>query len=614
MHASQRLSDAPRIERFDIIHRIGRGSQGSVYLAHDPNLDRRVAIKVIDSDVPELAEAQSGESPLEGRISGRLRHPNIVAIHDAGVCDDGTYMVFEYVEGTTLRDVLDRDGAWPIEKAAPVLLKILEAVTEAHRCQIVHLDLNLRNILLDDEGEPRVMDFGLSQHVENAPRDLTTATGTLRYMAPEHFNGGALGPYTDVFALGSSFYELVTGRPAMDGHSIVDVMKQIQSGVVEYEPLNALPYGADFAQFLRGALHANVDGRYADGAAMLAAFRTFMHDNELTQQPGGARHSTIDFLLRRMQRKKDFPSISKTLIDINRLTGDGSGASADKLAQVVLRDFALTNKILKLVNSAFYGNRSAEVSSISQAIVIMGVDRLRMIANSLTLFGHLRGDGACAELKDSMIRSLLAGMLARHLAKALEIKRAEEAFILGMFEPLGENLCIYYFRDEYEDVIEAMKHGNVKMDDAARSVLGVTMHELGTAVAKIWQLPDAIIDVIKGVPDGTRPAPDNVDEQLRDIAIFCARVCALNQLANPDEKDQALAQLLTEFRAALPIRVDVMKKLLAAGFDKLTESAAVFEIDPASSPYCAEYLKWLQADTVNNATVMQPVTNPPSDR
>ncbi len=606
MQASQRLGDAPNIERFDIIHRIGRGSQGSVYLAHDPNLDRRVAIKVIDSDVPELAAGQAGSSPLEGRISSRLRHPNIVAIHDAGVCESGTYMVFEYVEGTTLKEVLERDGPWPLEKAAPIMVKILEAVAEAHRCQIVHLDLNLRNVLLDDSGEPRVMDFGLSQHVENAPREQTTATGTLRYMAPEHFNGGTLGPYTDVFALGSSFFELVSGQPAMDGRSIVDVMKQIQSGVVNFAPLEKLAYGRLFSDFLRGALHAEIAGRYGDAGAMLAGFNAFLADNDIDVDGQNASHATVEFLLRRMQRKKDFPSISKTLIDINRMTGDGASASADRLAQIVLRDFALTNKILKLVNSAFYGARSSEVSSISQAIVIMGVDRLRMVANSLTLFGHLRGDGAPVELKDSMIRSLLAGMLARHLAKAMKIKRAEEAFILGMFEPLGENLCIYYFRDEYLDIADAVDERGLTKDAAARGILGVTFHELGSAVAKTWQLPDAILEVIRGLPEGPRPAAANVDEQLRDIAVFCARISDLNKSGTPTEKDHALGKLLEQFRATIPVKLDVMKKLLGAGFDKLTEAADIFEIDPAASPYCAEYLKWLQSDLPSSATVVQP--------
>ena len=168
------------IGRFEIIRLLGKGSQGSVYLAADPNLDRRVAVKVISAIAPELETDQTGSAPLEGRISSRLKHPNIVAIYDAGICDHGTYMVFEFVEGETLRERINRVGPMTIAEAAPLIHQVLDALAAAHKIHFVHLDLNPRNILLDSDGVPRVMDFGLSKHVDHTPRDSSTATGTLR--------------------------------------------------------------------------------------------------------------------------------------------------------------------------------------------------------------------------------------------------------------------------------------------------------------------------------------------------------------------------------------------------------------------------------------------------
>lgn len=610
MQASQTQEDIPSIGRFEVSRRIGKGSQGSVYLARDPNLDRRVAIKVIDGNVPELAADQTGSAPLEGRISSRLKHPNIVSIYDAGVCTSGTYMVFEYVEGTTLKEKLAAEGPLSIEAASKIIATILDAVATAHRAQICHLDLNLRNILMDAEGQPRIMDFGLSRHVDRTPRSESTATGTLRYMSPEHFNGKPLGPYTDVFALAATFYELVTGNHAMNGSSIVEVMRQIQQDDVDMGPIERLANGAAFAQFLLGALHREIDGRYGDGAAMADAFSMFLDNSQIEVDTPESSQATVEFLLRRMQRKQDFPSISKTLMDINKLTSSEASASADRLANVVLRDFALTNKILKLVNSAFYGNRSSEVSSISQAIVIMGVDRLRMVANSLTLFGHLTGGNSSVDLKDSMIRSLLAGMLARHLAKELKIKRAEEAFILGMFKPLGENLCIYYFNEEYGEIREATQNRSLDKNAAARGVLGVSYDNLGAAVAKIWQMPDAIIEVINGLPDGPQQAPENDAERLRDIAVFCAELCNLNDAGDPASQDQALTTLLGNYAVSVPLKFDGAKRLLAAGFERLREAADIFEIEPANSPYCADYQRWLNFRQPSDATVIQPKRAP----
>lgn len=610
MPAAQPHDDIPSIGRFEVSRRIGKGSQGSVYLARDPNLDRRVAIKVIDSVVPELAADQSGSSPLEGRISSRLKHPNIVSIYDAGMCSSGTYMVFEYVEGTTLKEKIAAEGPMSIEAAAKIIATILDAVATAHRSQICHLDLNLRNILMDADGQPRIMDFGLSRHIDRTPRSESTATGTLRYMSPEHFNGKPLGAYTDVFALGSTFYEMVTGNHAMNGSSIVDVMRQIQQDEVDMQPVDQLANGAAFSEFLRGALHREIDGRYGDCAAMADAFSMFLDNSQIESDAPETSQATVEFLLRRMQRKQDFPSISKTLIDINKLTSIEASASADRLANVVLRDFALTNKILKLVNSAFYGNRSSEVSSISQAIVIMGVDRLRMVANSLTLFGHLTGGNVSTHLKDSMIRSLLAGMLARHLAKELKIRRAEEAFILGMFKPLGENLCIYYFNEEYLDILDAMQNRNLDKNAAARGVLGVSYANLGAAVARIWQMPEAIVEVINGLPEGPTQAPENDNDRLRDIAVFCAELCDLNDAGDPANQDIALNTLLSKYATSLPLKFSATKRLLAAGFERLREAADIFEIEPANSPYCADYQRWLNFVAPSEATVIQPKKPP----
>lgn len=583
------------IARFKVLKRLGKGSQGSVYLARDPNLDRLVAVKVIDSGVPELTLNSKGNAPLEGRISSRLKHPNIVSIFDAGEYSGGTFMVFEYVEGTTLKEKLSESGNLSIEEAAEIIAPILDAMASAHKNQIVHLDLNLRNILVDSDDVPRIMDFGLSQHVEHTPRNSTTATGTLRYMAPEHFSGYPLGTYTDVFALGSSFYELVTGKHARNGSSVVEVMRQIQTEDTDFTPLQSLASGDAFARFLAGALERDVDGRYADGATMRDAFNLFLKEAqlELNGTTKAVDHSTIEFLMRRMQRKQDFPSISNTLIEINRLTGEGAMASADKLAGVILRDFALTNKILKLANSAFYGARASEISSISQAIVLMGVDQLRMIANSLTLFGHLQGDGKSGALKDSMIRSLLSGMLARHLAREMRIRRAEEAFIFGMFHNLGENLSIYYFNEEYEDVRTAMRERRLTKSAAARGVLGVDFSDLGVAVSRIWQMPESLTAVIRGLPNGPRTKPESDDDKMRDIAIFSNELCSLHESGDGDRRDAALKDLLDKFQVSVPLSIDKALILLRAGFDKLQQSAEIFEINIPASEYCKDYMQWL---------------------
>ena len=261
-----------------------------------------------------------------------------------------------------------------------MIAAILKALSTAHAAEILHLDLSPRNILIDSDNVPRVMDFGLAQYVSIAREPKEFASGTLRYMAPEHFSSDPIGPWTDVFALGSTFYEVVTGQAAMQGTRLEQIQYQIISGDTDFEPLKTMPHGDAFARFLAGAMEKSREGRYADCSTLSEAFDLFLEETGLAGKANaeGSSHSTIDFLLRRMQRTGDFPSISRTLSDINRLTGDDKEANADKLANVVLRDFALTGKLLKLVNSSFYGTRASEITSVSQAVVFLGVEQVRM--------------------------------------------------------------------------------------------------------------------------------------------------------------------------------------------------------------------------------------------
>lgn len=589
------------IGRYEIIRRIGRGSQGSVYLGRDPKLDRLVAVKVLTATDAELNKVAEDGTPLEARMSSKLNHPNIVPIYDVGECEAGPYLIFEYVEGQPLVDVLKSRGPMSIEDAVPMIKSTLKALSIAHAAEIVHLDLSPRNILIDGDSAPRVMDFGLSQYVSMAREPRESASGTLRYMAPEHFMGDPLGTWTDVFALGSTFYELVTGKRAMLGGNLEQIQYRIIVGEVDYEPLKAMPHGEAFSRFIAGALERDRDGRYLDCSTMYEAFKLFLEEAGLAEKATdeGSSHSTIDFLLRKMQRTGDFPAISKTLSDINRLTGDDKQANADKLANVILRDFALTGKLLKLVNSSFYGSRATEITSISQAVVFLGVEQVRMTANSLAFFGHMKSDSAA--LKDSMTKSFLSGLIARHLAQRAKLPGAEEAFISGMCQNLGENLVIFYFGDEYEDIVALQEKEGLDKAAAARGVLGVSYAEIGGAVAKIWNLPASILEAIRGVPPGKIMAPSSDDEELRDIAVFANELCDLFHHHDRDDIEGAMVDLLARFMSSVPIAPDYCLKLMAAVVEKLKQFAPIFEINVATNNFCKSVQAWLDVQDLPDA-------------
>ncbi len=577
---------------------VGRGSQGSVVKAVDPVLDRFVAIKILSDANAELNTLADDGTPLEARIASQLKHPNVVPIYDAGEIDGAPYLVFEYVEGTTLAARLKKSGAMTIRDAVPVIDSVLKGLCDAHSRQILHLDLNPRNILFDGDGLPRIMDFGLAQYVTSIVTDDETVSGTLSYMSPEHMLGKPVGPWTDVFALGCTFYEVVSGDRVFKGSTQEEIQLQIVSAAIDYSALKALEFGPEFTRFLQGALERDASGRYADAAVMSEAFALFLSETGLGSELAGTdtNHSTIEFLMRRMARKADFPTVSQTLADINRMTGDESNASADKLSNVILRDFALTSKLLRLVNSAFYGTRASEITSVSQAVVFLGLEQVRMTANSLMFFGHLKGDSRA--LKDSLIRSFISGLIARHLARKIYLPQPEEAFISALCQNLGENLAIYYFPDEFADIEELRAEQQLGKCAASRGVLGVSYAELGAAVARTWNLPESIVAAIRGLPAGPLQQPENMDEALRDTAIFANELSDLFQSRTRDEMKSEIHWLLKKFERSIEVDHEYCVSLIAAGYEKLKEYAPLFELSVQSSDYCKAVRAWLdvQAD------------------
>jgi len=178
-----------QIGRYTIVERIGRGMQGTVYKARDPELDRLVAIKLLHSGTPGTTlvgdEGAQAATPLEARISSRLRHPNIDSIFDFGHFHGHQFLVFEFVEGQTLRQLLGAHGKLSIPQVCRYAVSIVDAIACAHGEGVVHLDLSPRNILVDGNDNPRIMDFGLSQISHNYVQEGDEIKGTPLYMSPE---------------------------------------------------------------------------------------------------------------------------------------------------------------------------------------------------------------------------------------------------------------------------------------------------------------------------------------------------------------------------------------------------------------------------------------------
>lgn len=218
-----------RIGKYEIIREIGRGATSVVYKAYDPFQDREVAVKAVFPEV--LGDQEHGRRyrklfVTEASLAGKLSHPHIVAIYDAAADDDASYIVMEYVDGSTLEQYARVDHLLPLSRVLEIIYKCARALDYAAREGVIHRDIKPANILLAGETDIKVSDFGAAL---NAASDSTqiTGVGSPAYMSPEQVREQQLTYQTDIFSLGVVFYQLLTGRLPFLGTNNYSIIYQI---------------------------------------------------------------------------------------------------------------------------------------------------------------------------------------------------------------------------------------------------------------------------------------------------------------------------------------------------------------------------------------------------
>ncbi|HEX2060015.1 MAG TPA: serine/threonine-protein kinase, partial [Thermoanaerobaculia bacterium] len=209
------------------IRQIGAGGMGEVFLAHDDELGRNIAIKLLPAEVASDAE-HLARLRNEARSASSLNHPNIVTIYEIGRDDSKrAFMAMEYVDGQTLRELL-RGSALPVRKALQIAAQLADGLAAAHKRGLVHRDLKPENIMITTDGVVKILDFGLAKSLEvtndTNVSEPGTLVGTYSYMSPEQARAGEIDYRSDQFSFGSILYEMLTGNRAFDGASGVETL------------------------------------------------------------------------------------------------------------------------------------------------------------------------------------------------------------------------------------------------------------------------------------------------------------------------------------------------------------------------------------------------------
>ena len=474
---------ARRVGRFELRRVLGRGAQATVWLAHDPRLEREVALKLLHAG----SGSGLGSWLQEARNVGRLTHPHIVPVFEADVHEGRPFMVFEYVAGPTLAERM-REGTLPPRAAVPLMQGVLEALRAAHDTGLVHRDLKPSNILIDPAGRARVMDFGIAARPGAADGAVV---GTPGYISPEAARGAAPTPAMDVFAAGVVLAELLAGAPLLRERDPLRALQRVQD---EDLALPDFPVEVDDAlrALLRRALARDPAQRLPDAAAFHAALAHWLQPAVGEAPAVVASSGTLDFLLRRMRHRADFPALSDAVWRIQRVA-DSERESLSSLSNAILQDVALTHKLLRVVNTAQFSHAGGgSISTVSRAVALVGFAGIRNMALSLVLLEHLQDKAHAGQIRDEFLRSLMAGAVAQELSASRS--EGEEAFIGALFQGLGRLLTEVYFPEEARRIRD-LQHGAAgaaSESQAALAVLGIDFQELGLGVARSWGLPEEL--------------------------------------------------------------------------------------------------------------------------
>jgi serine/threonine protein kinase len=583
------------IGRFELKRELGQGAQATVWLAFDARLEREVAVKLMHADAATDSAAVH-QWLQEARSVSRLTHPNIVPVFEADMHAQQPYLVFEYVPGPTLSQHLKSRGALPAADAVAMMVGVLDALHTAHAAGVVHRDLKPSNILVDGGGRARVMDFGIAARL-NDPGNLDQVVGTPGYMSPEATQGGLPAATMDVFSAGLMLTEMLSGTKLIVERDPYRAMHRVASEDLAL-PLDLSSEVDDALRtLLRRALERDPERRWSSAAEFRDALRKWLapapapagaDDGSTNAGPG--QGGTLEFLLRRMRHKSDFPALSDSISRIQKVA-NSENESLGSLSNEILKDVALTNKLLRLVNTAHYSHAGGNISTVSRAVALIGFAGVRNMATSLVLLEHMHDKAHANQLKEDFLRSLMAGMLASELGAT--VRDSEEAFLGAMFQNLGRLLTEYYFPEEARQIRGIVASagsagaGEAFGDESASvSVLGLSFEALGLGVAKSWGLPATLLGCMrkpKGEPPGREP--QDAGERLRWLTFTANQITDALLRLEPEPARLRVAELAKRYARTLGVNPARFEAAAEVSRERLSQMARAVNLQVgAQSP------------------------------
>ncbi|MFD2452224.1 HDOD domain-containing protein [Ideonella paludis] len=393
----------------------------------------------------------------------------------------------------------------------------------------------------------------------------------------------------DVYSAGMVLGHLLCGQPLRQER---DPWRAIQSAIhddIQWPSAAHSAAGQAVDDGLRSlvlrAVARDPSVRFADAAALASALTRWMEPDPAPVQD--AQHSTLHFLLRRMRLHGDFPALSDSVMRIQRIVGSDAG-SLGALSDEIMKDVALTHKLLRLVNTVqFRRSNAAEVTSVARAAALVGFAAIRNMALSVMLLEHMQDKAQAERMRSLFLRALLTAALCDELTPIGPER--EESFLAGLLSHLGRLLVQYYLPEEARQIdarVQASgQPASAASDHAARSVLGLSLHELAHGVAEAWQLPPSLLEAMS-LPQGDVPkrALQTTPERLRWRTRLAHDMVDTLLSQEPEAAASEIARLAHTYARALGLSADQIQAAVQVARAQLVSLAASLHLPLGQGP------------------------------
>ncbi len=296
--------------------------------------------------------------------------------------------------------------------------------------------------------------------------------------------------------------------------------------------------------------------------------------------------TALERLLSRINLDDAFPSISKYVVELNqKLEANPETTNATELSNIIINDHGLTSKLLKMVNSAYFGLAGGKVSTVTRAVVLLGYENVRLAVLSLVLFEHFKGRAYAGDLQETVVGAFWSGMMARQLAGIVDGVDPEETFVCAMMSYLGKMVMIHYLPGDYRKISNRIIDDGISETRAVKAVCGVTYEELGLAVARQWNFPSQICEAMTPLSRTALKNKKKVPEKLRVVTDFVRAMHGIIANDSQPADSEQLQTLLESYAPHIPLSKKRLETLVQDSLENVRDHAEALSLHISKSNF-----------------------------